>query len=395
MKYRTYTAPLENLKFVSWGSAQLRTLTARDPLGNYKVIVTIDEDEGRRPFLAETGETFQKALEALHNKSADLVHRHIESVGFEYRRRSRKKSPKSLKIVDDSDDGLMSTSSDGSASPTLALSDIESADEAGSDDDDIVSVVSDAREKRASKHSLKSSPPQPGPPKPPASSKSRVDDAESRARRSPSGGPTPPLPPPGALRAAATFPPPPLPPGWRPALSGPPPPPRPSSMAFPPPPAPPVPPPALTVRQLKEQIQQQQPPAGPHAQLWDVRMAIKFIGRGDTHVLASVRPSIQELRKFATDYVMKNPAIFRTSKSQYEQLRPQTMVRRVVLGQVGYDVSTYPKDDLTKLFTAGSAEGTDAQMPLVEVAVWPQPQNCMPPTPANVRSPSSSPTLID
>lgn len=131
--------------------------------------------------------------------------------------------------------------------------------------------------------------------------------------------------------------------------------------------------------------------------MWDVRMAIKFAGRGETHLLASVRPNIQEMRKFALDYVLKNPSMFRMNKPQVEQMKPLTKVMRVVLGQVSYELSAYSKDDLTKLFTAGSADGADTVMPLVEVFLWPHPQTWASPAPGSVRSPPSSPevTIID
>lgn len=105
-----YPCSIENCSFFSARDADIGVILTREPLGNFKVVVTRAEKHGRREALlsSESAETVQKAYELLLVKSADAVQNYITANGFEF-------APCSKKIgdvaVDDDDDGVSSVSS--------------------------------------------------------------------------------------------------------------------------------------------------------------------------------------------------------------------------------------------------------------------------------------------
>ncbi|KAI1450754.1 hypothetical protein F5Y02DRAFT_2779 [Annulohypoxylon stygium] len=183
-------------------------------------------------------------------------------------------------------------------------------------------------------------------------------------------------------------------------------------------PAPPLPPPAVSLPasaqpQTKPQLRQQQqhgmrpvpPPLGykasmpnlgsgsphqpiakggisglvapPSTRLYDVRLTIRWPGRGETKILESARPSIRALQELAVSYARSHPSAFDNGDKRASSGKPggvgfgngwalRACVRRAVFGPgEAYDMSAYKGDDLTKLFNVLSAGG----IPRFEVEV--------------------------
>lgn len=93
---------IDNCSFFSARDAHIDIILTREPLGNFKAVVTRAEKGGQRDALlsSESAETVQKAYELLLVKSADAVQNYITANGFEL-----PPCPKKVgNVVDDDDD---------------------------------------------------------------------------------------------------------------------------------------------------------------------------------------------------------------------------------------------------------------------------------------------------
>ena len=119
------------------------------------------------------------------------------------------------------------------------------------------------------------------------------------------------------------------------------------------------------------------PGVPPTAALHDVRMTIRWPGRGEQRVLERVRASVGALQEAALSYVRAHPATFGggTALAVLEQAqataagavgaiaKPFTLhvvVRQALFGADAYDMTTYRSDDLSRLFAAMSATNNTA-----------------------------------
>ncbi|RYP67634.1 hypothetical protein DL769_005705 [Monosporascus sp. CRB-8-3] len=135
---------------------------------------------------------------------------------------------------------------------------------------------------------------------------------------------------------------------------------------------------------------------GAHAStgLFDVRLTILWLGRGEQRVLEHVRPSISALKEAAMAYVRTHASAFEPHHHQPSSsssssppgvgvgggataatgggktsvsstIRLSAVVRQALFGREFYDMTTYRGDDLTKLFAVMS----NGSIPCFEIAV--------------------------
>ncbi|RYP45167.1 hypothetical protein DL768_008440 [Monosporascus sp. mg162] len=125
--------------------------------------------------------------------------------------------------------------------------------------------------------------------------------------------------------------------------------------------------------------------------LFDVRLTILWLGRGEQRVLEHVRPSISALKEAALAYVRTHASAFEPHHQPSSSSSPpsvgmgggataatgggnapasstihlRAVVRQALFGREFYDMTTYRGDDLTKLFTVMS----NGSIPSFEIAV--------------------------
>ncbi|RYP79737.1 hypothetical protein DL770_006526 [Monosporascus sp. CRB-9-2] len=140
------------------------------------------------------------------------------------------------------------------------------------------------------------------------------------------------------------------------------------------------------------------PPSGggddAHAStgLFDVRLTILWLGRGEQRVLERVRPSISALKEATLAYVRTHASAFEPNHHQPSSsssppsvgvgggataatggskasasstIHLRAVVRQAMFGRESYDMTTYRGDDLTKLFAVMS----NGSIPSFEIAV--------------------------
>ncbi|KKY33310.1 hypothetical protein UCDDA912_g06685 [Diaporthe ampelina] len=376
---------VENCSFFSARDAHIGVILTREPLGNFKAVVTRAEKHGRREALlsSESAETVQKAYELLLVKSADAVQNYISANGFEFAPWSKKIGD----VVDDDDDGASSVSSasevmtgdlDKDLGDSILSFDAESAYESMTEDEGCAGYDR-ARGSHTSRNSRMY-------PKWQAQAKHAVNNVNFNGHNSagPSHAPSPPVslghnthpqaPPPSAPSQSSSA-------SCTPTLAAGPN--KPPAMGQPP--------------------GQQPPPAAAQAQFpaaIDYRLCIKsrVPATGDIseqRMVVRTLPTRAHVRAAALRYVEYNPSLFRhvvgapppfkadgngntgiagpTAVTVDRHLRAN--VTRVSFGGNGgagesYDLTTYGEDDLSRLCAsvAGGRAGA-GELPLFEVVV--------------------------
>ncbi|KAI5868076.1 hypothetical protein GGS23DRAFT_10177 [Durotheca rogersii] len=145
------------------------------------------------------------------------------------------------------------------------------------------------------------------------------------------------------------------------------------------------------------QNQQHQPSAvtgaNSTARMYDVRLAIRWVGRGEQRVLESSRASVRALQEMGLAYVRTHADAFKDTSVKNSSSPDGSIshrnhqghnnvhgsalrarLRQAFFGVEAYDMTTYRGDDLTKLFNVLSASG----IPLFEIEV----ETVAPPRPA-------------
>ena len=270
--------------------------------------------------MSETGSTMAEALERLHAKTAEAVHNHISTYGIQPIRNIKKRSGN---VSDSSSSGTSSSDSE-----LDVLSNVSISSSSDSSDDD------------------KPSKRRPGRPRP----RVNVDAGRpvGRAMGPPRGYPRPGMAFTAAGMAPRVHPGPVVPqPGFRP-------------------PGAPVFAPAAAGSDAPK------PPR-------DVRLYIRWPGRGEARVVDSCPPTRKGLGNAALRYCRTNLHVFPMPQGPHSPPPGPALpflratIRRAVVGADSYDISAYASEDLSHLWELGG-------LPLFEIEL----QRSMPPPPGRL-----------